>query len=100
MDAQQDDLLERGFLLGLRLAQHAFKVTVLAKDDPTWELLHRIADGDITLVDSPSEKLLKYPNMTEQMMEYLRRNTNAVIERDRETAMAVLRHMSRREEAK
>ncbi len=60
-------------------------------DHKLWDLLHDVADGKATLVDSPAEKQLKYPNMQPEMKEYLARNTNRLIVKDRELADRVLR---------
>jgi len=94
-ESEQNKLLLDGFLLGLRSLFQAHDIHVPGTEDHKhWDLLRDVAEGRLTLVSSPAEQLVKFPNMTVEMKDYLARNTNRLIAKDRELARRVLQAMA------
>ncbi len=91
-----NDTLYDGFLFGIRLVFQAHHLDVPGTEHhKLYHLLREVAAGDVTLVDSTAEKMLKFPNMRPEMKEYLKRVTPRVIHKDRDTARRILDAMHR-----
>ncbi len=93
-DGEIRDAVFDGFLLGIRAFSYAHDIDVPGTEDyKLWDVLREVADGELCLSDTPAEKAMKFPNTSEEMKEYLARNMNAFIRKDRRNAARVLKAM-------
>lgn len=93
-EAEFNTSLFHAYLLGQRLFSVAHNLSIPGTEvDKEYDLLRDVAGGGRTLVDSPTEKIMKFPKMRSEVKERLPDMTNRLIERDKQLAMRILEGM-------
>ncbi len=92
-EAELNKLLARAYRLGVRVFMHANGISMKAIEDKSDDLLQEIAEGETTIISGAAELIQNTPiapERVEDMREYVNRNANKLVQRDREMAQRII----------
>ncbi len=89
-------LIMQGFMFGIRVTEHVYDVKYdlrLKVTERIFDTIRQIAEGDLTLVDTPEEKAAEFGDLPEWLSEWLRANMPTILkaarEKERKTAQVL-----------